>query len=226
MACDLTDILKERVWDHGEGHGIHKCFPEPVARDVFAQISSATAYLHSSMQMVHRDLKPDNILVTPASLPETQGPWPSHARLVVKLSDFGLSANFSSTKVMKAFCGTPSYSAPEIIDEKRHGEGYSRAVDAWSCGVILYNMLHSRLPFPAGKMETLVAQINATKEKPILFKPRVVVKVTDEKGLSKDVVKLGNVSEAAQDLMRRLLDPSQVGRRHVPAGLARHLWEA
>jgi len=202
MHCDLTAVIS--------GRG---CFPEEAARDVFAQIASATAYLHSEMQMVHRDLKPDNVLLgnaLPAFNPEE--PFPKGMRMIVKLSDFGLSAKYSSRKVMKSFCGTPSYSAPEIIDEARHSEGYSRAVDAWSCGVILFNMLVKKLPFPAGDIPNLVKQ----------QKLGVVFKEKNPDGSDKITVASG-ISDAGQDLIKRLLNPDPL-KRHTMKEAEAHPW--
>lgn len=59
----------------------------------------------------------------------------------VKLSDFGLS-NFSS-QPMRTRVGTPYFVAPEVLK----GESYGAAVDSWSCGVVLYNLLSGKLPF-------------------------------------------------------------------------------
>ena len=85
--------------------------------------------LHDN-NMVYRDLKPENILL------DSKG----H----VKLTDFGLS-KILETESDKAFtiCGTPQYLAPEILLKK----GYDTAVDWWSLGCVMYEMLCGKLPF-------------------------------------------------------------------------------
>ena len=56
---------------------------------------------------------------------------------MIKITDFGLSKFVDAVSLMKTFCGTPSYLAPEIL--KTAGAGsYTQAVDAWSLGVILF----------------------------------------------------------------------------------------
>eukprot|EP00928_Gymnodinium_smaydae_P062554 TRINITY_DN46392_c0_g1_i1.p1 TRINITY_DN46392_c0_g1~~TRINITY_DN46392_c0_g1_i1.p1 ORF type:complete len:477 (+),score=105.17 TRINITY_DN46392_c0_g1_i1:92-1522(+) len=100
-----------------------KRFPEARARFYASELVLAIGYLHS-MKIIYRDLKPENVLL------DAEG----H----VKLTDFGLSKegimdNFSATSM----CGTPEYLAPEILDKKGHG----RAVDWYSCGALLFEML-------------------------------------------------------------------------------------
>jgi protein-serine/threonine kinase len=61
-----------------------------------------------------------------------------------KLTDFGLSKEgVSDNKGAKTFCGTPEYLAPEIVEDVGHG----RAVDWWSVGAIIYEMLTGQPPF-------------------------------------------------------------------------------
>ena len=81
-------------------------------------------------KMVYRDLKPENILL------DSKG----H----VKLTDFGLSKILDEGND-KAFtiCGTPQYLAPEILLRK----GYDKAVDWWSLGCVMFEMLAGKLPF-------------------------------------------------------------------------------
>jgi serine/threonine protein kinase len=81
-------------------------------------------------KMVYRDLKPENILL------DSKG----H----VKLTDFGLSKILDEGND-KAFtiCGTPQYLAPEILLRK----GYDKAVDWWSLGCVMYEMLAGKLPY-------------------------------------------------------------------------------
>lgn len=82
---------------------------------------------------MHRDIKPENILLTDKDL---------H----VKLADFGLAKIIGEESFTTTLCGTPSYVAPEILEESRHRR-YTRAVDIWSLGVVLYICLCGFPPF-------------------------------------------------------------------------------
>jgi serine/threonine-protein kinase Chk2 len=82
---------------------------------------------------VHRDIKPENILLTDRDL---------H----VKLADFGLAKIIGEESFTTTLCGTPSYVAPEVLADSRHRR-YTRAVDIWSLGVVLYICLCGFPPF-------------------------------------------------------------------------------
>lgn len=64
-------------------------------------------YLHDK-GITHRDLKPENILLCS----------PVENECLIKVTDFGLSKLFDATTVMKTFCGTPNYLAPEVLISK------------------------------------------------------------------------------------------------------------
>lgn len=65
---------------------------------------------------------------------------------LIKVTDFGLSRFFDATTVMKTFCGTPNYLAPEVLKTKGHA-AYTNKIDNWSLGVILYICLVGFPPF-------------------------------------------------------------------------------
>lgn len=90
-------------------------------------------FLHEN-HLVHRDLKPENILITKKD--------------TVKLCDFGCCVDIRSG-FRETFCGTFEYMAPEIIKELP----YNQAVDIWSLGILLYEMLHGHSPFCTGNAE-------------------------------------------------------------------------
>jgi len=93
------------------------------------QIILAIYHLHQNC-IVYRDLKPENVLI------DKDG--------YAKLTDFGLSKeNVKSATDAKTLCGTPEYLAPEIVERKGHG----LAVDWWSVGCIIYEMLTGQPPF-------------------------------------------------------------------------------
>lgn len=100
----------------------------PKAQAAFygAQVTLMWEYLHSK-NVIYRDLKPENLLV------DKQG--------YLKLADFGFAKIVSSRTY--TLCGTPEYLAPEVILNKGHG----KAVDWWTLGVLIYEMLVGIDPF-------------------------------------------------------------------------------
>ena len=114
---------------------------EQQAANIFQQIVSAINYIHQN-GVAHRDLKPQNILITL---------WPN-----IKISDFGLCGFMEDTK-MKTFCGTPCYTAPECINQVQYNGVYS---DVWSLGVILYEMVTGMHPWDVRNITKMVKQIS------------------------------------------------------------------
>lgn len=105
---------------------------EPETRKIFKQLLNGLKYLHDR-NIVHRDIKPENILIIDKDL---------H----VKLADFGLAKIIGEDSFTTSLCGTPSYVAPEILEPSGQRR-YSRAVDIWSLGVVLYICLCGFPPF-------------------------------------------------------------------------------
>ncbi|KAJ9660125.1 serine/threonine protein kinase [Coniosporium apollinis] len=101
-------------------------------RKVFVQLFQAIKYLHER-NIVHRDIKPENILLI-------------DKELTVKVADFGLAKIIGEESFTTTLCGTPSYVAPEILEPTNHRR-YTRAVDVWSLGVVLYICLCGFPPF-------------------------------------------------------------------------------
>ena len=95
----------------------------------FFQLISGIDFIHSQ-GIVHRDLKPENILIT--------------KNKILKIIDFGLSNYFSKGKLLSTLCGSPSYTAPEVIQGNKY-DGF--AADVWNIGIILYTMICGHLPF-------------------------------------------------------------------------------
>ena len=88
-------------------------------------------YLHSKLNIVHRDLKPANILMKNNQC---------------KISDFGFAKNLQNdNSIMKSIVGTPLYMSPQLLKKLK----YTNKSDLWSIGLIYYQMLHGRTPWPA-----------------------------------------------------------------------------
>ena len=94
-------------------------------------------YIHNH-NIVHRDIKLDNILI---DLDNN-----------IKICDFGVSKIIKNNEPMIEQCGTPAYIAPEILLNKGY-EGYG--VDVWSAGVVLYAMLSGTVPFKGNNIKEL-----------------------------------------------------------------------
>ncbi|OQO09088.1 hypothetical protein B0A48_05979 [Cryoendolithus antarcticus] len=105
---------------------------ESETRKIFAQLFQGVKYMHER-NIVHRDIKPENILLI-------------DKELHVKLADFGLAKIIGEESFTSTLCGTPSYVAPEILEQSNRRR-YTRAVDVWSLGVVLYICLCGFPPF-------------------------------------------------------------------------------
>lgn len=81
-----------------------------------------------SREIVHRDIKPENILLA------NREDFSS-----IKLIDFGLSSQYFEIIEDFEFCGTLAYMAPEQLEKRV----YTKSIDIWSCGVIMYQLLNN-----------------------------------------------------------------------------------
>ena len=109
-----------------------------------AEITSALVHLHS-MNIVYRDLKPENILIT--------------ATGHVKLIDFGFATHLKEGESSSSFCGTLEYLAPEIVQRTRH----DFAVDWWTLGILLYELLMGSTPFSSVSTQALLEKITKNR---------------------------------------------------------------
>lgn len=118
-----------------------KSLKEPFAKKYMKQLSNGLEYLYEN-NIMHRDLKPQNILVS--------------KEYILKITDFGFARYMNNDIIIKTLCGSPMYMAPEIIKYKK----YNNTSDLWSIGVIMYEMLFGSPPFKSTNFIELIKDIN------------------------------------------------------------------
>ncbi|KAF9911165.1 hypothetical protein BX616_010656 [Lobosporangium transversale] len=146
-------------------------FSEDLARHVIIQVAHAIRYLHEEKGVVHRDIKPENILFEPIPIiPSPPGYKPDEEDKEdegifqpgiggggigrVKIADFGLSKIVWNEQTMTP-CGTVGYTAPEIVKDER----YSKSVDMWALGCVLYTLLVGFPPFYDESIQALTEKV-------------------------------------------------------------------
>ncbi|OHS98337.1 CAMK family protein kinase [Tritrichomonas foetus] len=103
---------------------------EDSASRVFSQLISVLDYLHNTMNIIHRDIKAENIMFD--------------KNMNIRIIDFGFSKILSSNmQIVTTSCGSPGYASPELIS----GFPYRTSSDIWSAGIVLYAMTTGSLPF-------------------------------------------------------------------------------
>lgn len=117
-------------------------FDEKRAKFYIAELILAIQHLHNN-DIVYRDLKPENILLD--------------ANGHIALCDFGLSkANLTQNDTTNTFCGTTEYLAPEVLLDEA---GYTKMVDFWSLGVLVFEMCCGWSPFYAEDTQQMYKNI-------------------------------------------------------------------
>jgi serine/threonine protein kinase len=119
----------------------HGKLKEKQARKFARQIASALDYCHRN-SIVHRDLKIENILISKTG--------------DIKIIDFGLSNLFSPRSLLKTFCGSLYFAAPELLQARQYT---GPEVDVWSFGIVLYVLVCGKVPFDDQSMPQLHAKI-------------------------------------------------------------------
>ncbi|KAF8076219.1 kinase-like domain-containing protein [Lyophyllum atratum] len=148
-------------------------FSENLARHVILQVAHGIRYLHEERGVVHRDIKPENLLferipIIPSNPPPIRRPYDEEKEDEgeftpgvggggigrVKIADFGLSKVVWNEETMTP-CGTVGYTAPEIVKDER----YSKSVDMWAMGCVLYTLLCGFPPFYDESINVLTEKV-------------------------------------------------------------------
>ncbi|KAK3114661.1 MAPK-activated protein kinase Srk1 [Teratosphaeriaceae sp. CCFEE 6253] len=148
-------------------------FSEDLSRHVIVQVANALEYLHEDAGVVHRDIKPENLLFYPTPFVPTRHPKPKgpededkadEGEFIkgvgaggigrIKIADFGLSKVIWDSQTMTP-CGTVGYTAPEIVKDER----YSKSVDMWALGCVLYTLLCGFPPFYDESIQVLTEKV-------------------------------------------------------------------
>jgi serine/threonine protein kinase len=147
-AMSLKDVMRAT-----------KPIPAMAAMAIGARVAAALGYAHEK-GILHRDVKPDNILLT--------------AKGKVKLADFGVARAGRGTGTRAgAVVGTPAYLGPEQLSGRLD---LTPSADIYSLGVVIYEMLEGKLPYPAGRQAGLVEMVNQRTQKP----PRPPARIADD----------------------------------------------
>jgi serine/threonine-protein kinase len=141
-GCDLGEVLKN-----------NKKLPLKQTLIIALQLAKSLDYAHKS-GIVHRDIKPDNIIV----MPDGES---------IKVADFGIARMSESEEAQKtqigSVLGTPRYMSPE----QALGESVDGRSDLFSVGTIMYEMLSGNKAFDASNMATLMIQIAQKQPEPL-----------------------------------------------------------
>ncbi|KAJ5550405.1 hypothetical protein N7461_005103 [Penicillium sp. DV-2018c] len=215
---DLSLFIKRRdtLGSHKYTRDMIAKYPNPpgaalnevVTRHFLKQLSSALKFLRDR-NLIHRDIKPQNLLLCPAPSSYRSGatrviPYKGsddsyepttglESLPMLKIADFGFARSLPATSLAETLCGSPLYMAPEIL----RYEKYDAKADLWSVGTVLYEMVVGRPPFRATNHVELLRKIEKGEDR---------IRFPDDNPASDDIKKL----------IRALLKRNPVERLNFP----------
>lgn len=133
ICMELMSISLDKFYKFVHGH-LHQSIPEDILGKITVATLKALNYLKDKLQIIHRDVKPSNILL------DKNGN--------IKLCDFGISGQLVDSIAKTRDAGCRPYMAPERIDPKNFGRGYDVRSDVWSLGITLIEASTGKFPYP------------------------------------------------------------------------------
>ncbi|KAI0301787.1 kinase-like domain-containing protein [Multifurca ochricompacta] len=201
-----------------------KCLPEDAGRFYAAEVVAALEYLHL-MGFIYRDLKPENILLhhsghimlSDFDLAKHSGVTGGRPAVIHQSELNGLplvdtkscTANFRTN----SFVGTEEYIAPEVI----RNSGHTSAVDWWTLGILIYEMIYATTPFKGRERTDTFNNIIGL---PVQFK-------NYRKYPPEPIDAHGNFHRACKDIISRLLDKEEntrLGSKTGASEVKQHKW--
>ncbi|KAK2741235.1 Serine/threonine-protein kinase [Myotisia sp. PD_48] len=192
----LRDMMTK--YPNPPGDGLN----EVIVRHFLTQLSSALKFIRDR-ELIHRDVKPQNLLLHPSpsicakglmKSVSYQGSEGSFTPIVgvsslpmLKVADFGFARTLPATSLADTLCGSPLYMAPEILRYQK----YDAKADLWSVGAVLFEMVVGKPPYKAANHIDLLHAILARADR-IPF-PRDLVIAPDLKKLIRGLLKVNPV---------------------------------
>ncbi|KAG6829718.1 hypothetical protein H0H87_010424 [Tephrocybe sp. NHM501043] len=167
---DLTNYIKKRGRVEGleyipSAGSAPQYYPHPrtggldeiVVRSFLRQLARALKFLRHR-NLIHRDIKPQNLLLNAPSPEELARGHPVGVP-ILKVADFGFARSLPNAMMAETLCGSPLYMAPEIL----RYEKYDAKADLWSVGAVLFEMCVGKPPFRAQNHIELLKKIEHSK---------------------------------------------------------------
>ncbi|TKY86849.1 hypothetical protein EX895_004137 [Sporisorium graminicola] len=205
-SASLTRAQKSR-YPHPADGGLN----ETIVRSILTQLAAALEFMRGR-DIVHRDIKPQNLLLQP---PDAAFLALGNPREIpqMKVADFGFARHLSVNTLAETLCGSPLYMAPEIL----RFEKYDAKADLWSVGAVLFEMTVGKPPFKAANHVELLKRIERGEDRIRFPDERSAGSLARESARRQE---LGEpplppphpVSEDIKTLIRQLLRQRPVGR--------------
>ncbi|CAG0890738.1 unnamed protein product [Darwinula stevensoni] len=131
ICMEVLDISLDKFYHRVYKHG--RDIPEPILGKIAHAVVSALHYLHTELKVIHRDVKPSNILI--------------NRKGQVKICDFGISGYLVDSVAKTIDAGCKPYMAPERIDPKGNPSCYDIRSDIWSLGISMIELATGCFPY-------------------------------------------------------------------------------
>lgn len=149
ICMELLEASMDKLAE-GVFKALNQSIPEEILGKMTVSVIRALEYLKVELKIIHRDVKPSNILVNKDG--------------AFKLCDFGISGRLVDSIAKTMEVGCRPYMAPERIDPKKAEHGYKVQSDVWSLGITLHELALGT--FPYGRWNTIFEQLNAVVNGP------------------------------------------------------------